>query len=516
MAFGASLDPALALLPARISDIPRRWALDTPDALALRDGVSEWNYRQLGDAILEAKTRLRKIGVRAGDRVVIVNENCMAVVALLFALAELDAWFVLVNARLSAREIDAICDDCGARLTLFTDVDSADAALHAQRLSAIRQHWSLIGDLSVGALNETCEPEAIFRSGAEQVASLVYTTGTTGKPKGVMLTHHNILHVATVSATLRCLKTSDRAYGVLPISHVYGMSSVTLGTLTAGACLQVAARFSAQAAAHALMFDGITVFQGVPAMYAKLIELIADDKNFKTPLLHFTYAGGSPLDPALKARSEARLGLTLHNGYGLTESSPTVSQTRLERPRSDCSVGEVIPGVSVRTVNSEGHDVAIGEPGELWVHGPNVMKGYYRDAEMTRKVICDGWLNTGDIARIDPDGALFIVGRTKELIIRSGFNVYPVEVEAVLNSHPAISQSAVVGRVVADNEEVIAFVELKPGQQATEEEIRVYAEGQLSPYKRPSEIIIMPTLPAAATGKILKGKLREMAQGSGN
>ena len=515
MAFGASLDPALALLPGRISDIPRRWALDTPDALALRDGVSEWNYRQLGEAILEAKTRLRKIGVRAGDRVVIVNENCMAVVALLFALAELDAWFVLVNARLSAREIDAICDDCGVRLTLFTDVDSADAALHAQRLSAIRQHWSLIGDLSVGALNETCEPEAIFRSGAEQVASLVYTTGTTGKPKGVMLTHHNILHVATVSATLRCLKTSDRAYGVLPISHVYGMSSVTLGTLTAGACLQVAARFSAQAAAHALMFDGITVFQGVPAMYAKLIELIADDKNFKAPLLHFTYAGGSPLDPALKARSEARLGLTLHNGYGLTESSPTVSQTRLERPRSDCSVGEVIPGVSVRTVNSEGHDVAIGEPGELWVRGPNVMKGYYRDAEMTRKVIRDGWLNTGDIARIDPDGALFIVGRTKELIIRSGFNVYPVEVEAVLNSHPAISQSAVVGRVVADNEEVIAFVELKPGQQATEEEIRVYAEGQLSPYKRPSEIIIMPTLPAAATGKILKGKLKEMAQGRG-
>lgn len=516
MALGVSPDPELPPLPARISDIPRRWALQTPDALALRDGESEWTYRQLGEAILDAKNRLHEIGVRAGDRVVIVNENCMAVVALLFAVAELDAWFVLANARLSAREIDAIRVDCDARLMLFTNVVSPDAAMHAERLSARQQHWNLIGELSVGTLNEVCEPEATFKRGDEQVASLVYTTGTTGKPKGVMLTHHNLLHVATVSATLRCLKTSDRAYGVLPISHVYGMSSVTLGTLTAGASLQVAARFSARAAANALMFDGITVFQGVPAMYAKLIELVGDDKTFKAPLLHFTYAGGSPLDPALKARSEARLGLTLHNGYGLTESSPTVSQTRQERPRGDCSVGEVIPGVAVRTLDGTGYDVAIGEPGELWVRGPNVMKGYYRDAEMTRKVIHDGWLNTGDIARVDPDGALFIVGRTKELIIRSGFNVYPVEVEAVLNSHPAVSQSAVVGRVVVDNEEVVAFVELKPGQQATEEEISTFTEGQLSPYKRPCEIIIMSVLPSAATGKILKGKLKEMAQARAN
>ena len=205
----------------------------------------------------------------------------------------------------------------------------------------------------------------------------------------------------------------------------------------------------------------------------------------------------------------------MHNGYGLTESSPTVSQTRLERPRHDCSVGEVIPGVSVRTVDGAGRDVAMGEPGELWVRGPNVMKGYYRDAELTARVIIDGWLNTGDIARIDPDGALFIVGRTKELIIRSGFNVYPVEVEAVLNSHPSVSQSAVVGRVAGDNEEVVAFVELKPGFQATEEEISLYTTNQLSPYKRPCEIIIMSALPAAATGKILKGKLKEMAQRGG-
>ncbi len=514
MALAASSDPDLLPLPARICDVPRRWALETPDALALRDGKSEWTYQQLGVAIVEARDRLEQAGVRAGDRVVIVNENCIAVVALLFAVTELDAWAVLTNARLATREIDAIIENSGARLTLFTHLVSPDAEMHAKRLSATRQHWVSLGEISVGALNPMCEPEPVFKNGSEQVAALVYTTGTTGNPKGVMLTHHNLLHVATVSAKLRRMRASDRAYGVLPISHVYGLASVTLGTLSAGACLQVASRFSAADAAKALMFDGITVFQGVPAMYAKLIELVADDEKFHAPNLYFTYAGGSPLDPALKARSEARLGLTLHNGYGLTESSPTISQTRQERPRSDCSVGEVIPGVSVRTVNSEGRDVAVGEPGELWVSGPNVMKGYYRDPEATAKVINDGWLNTGDVARIDVDGALFIVGRTKELIIHSGFNVYPVEVEAVLNSHPAVSQSAVVGRCVADNEEVVAFVELKPGQNATQEEIGAFVADQLSPYKRPCEIIIMPALPAAATGKILKKKLKEIAQQS--
>ena len=512
MALEASHDAELPPLPARISDIPRRWMRETPDALALHDGQMEWTYRQLSTAIAESKIHLSRAGVRAGDRVMIVTENSLAVVALLFAVAELDAWFVLVNARLSAREVDAIGDDCGARLTLFTSTISADALGHAQRCSAMQQQWGLIGEIAVGETKLTSTPEPVYASNHEQVAALVYTTGTTGKPKGVMLTHRNLLHVATVSATLRQLKSSDRAYGVLPISHVYGLSSVTLGTLTAGARLQLAARFSVEATAHALMFDGITVFQGVPAMYAKLLEFVADDKIFKAPQLHFTYAGGSPLDPALKARSEARFGLTLHNGYGLTESSPTVSQTRLERPRRDCSVGEVITGVSVRTLDHAGREVGVGEPGELWVRGPNVMKGYYRDPELTKKVITGGWLNTGDIACIDTDGALFIVGRTKELIIRSGFNVYPVEVEAVLNSHASVSQSAVVGRTVEGNEEVVAFVELKPGLMATPEEISAFAAGQLSAYKRPCEVIILDALPAAATGKILKSKLKETAQ----
>src|SRR4029450_7134543 len=174
----------------------------------------------------------------------------------------------------------------------------------------------------------------------------------------------------------------------------------------------------------------------------------------------------------LKADVEEQFGLTLHNGYGLTEASPTVTQTRLDMPRSDCSVGTVLPGVEIRIVDAQGHDVPAGAPGELWVRGPNVMRGYFRNAGLTAEAIdAEGWLNTGDMARQEADGALFIVGRTKELIIRSGFNVLPAEVEGVLNAHPAVTHSAVVGRPVQGNEEVVAFVALAAGGTTTIDEL---------------------------------------------
>jgi acyl-CoA synthetase (AMP-forming)/AMP-acid ligase II len=317
-----------------------------------------------------------------------------------------------------------------------------------------------------------------------------------------------------VSSTLRKLAPGDRVYGVLPISHVYGLASVCLGTLFAGACLQLETRYSPQAFAHALAHSDITVAQGVPAMYARLLEhLEATGQPFAAPNLRFLYAGGSPLDPALKFAVERMSGLTLHNGYGLTETSPTVTQTRLDAPRRDCSVGTVLPGVELRVIDAQGRDVAAGEPGVLWVRGPNVVRGYYRNAELTARTIDPaGWLDTGDMARIDSDGAVFIVGRAKELIIRSGFNVYPGEVEAVLNAHPAVTHSAVVGRAVPGNEEVVAFVELAPGRVVDAAELAQFAAQRLAPYKRPAEIVILPALPASATGKVLKRQLRTMAE----
>jgi len=225
---------------------------------------------------------------------------------------------------------------------------------------------------------------------------------------------------------------------------------------------------------------GLTMLQGVPSMYAKLLDLIeGEGGGVAVPRLRACFSGGAPLDAELKRRFEQRFGVTLHNGYGLTEAAPTIAHTRLDAPRSDCAVGPLLPGVEARLVDPrarDGRDAPEDEPGELWVRGPNVMLGYYRNPALTAATIdADGWLNTGDLARCDADATLSIVGRTKELIIRSGFNVYPVEVEAVLNAHPSILHSAVVGRAVEGNEEVVAFVELRPGASASTAELALHA-----------------------------------------
>jgi acyl-CoA synthetase (AMP-forming)/AMP-acid ligase II len=507
------LDAELVNLPERISGIiARRLAMGADDNALFADGRF-WSVRQLSNAQQEIANILQVQGVRAGDRVMIIGENCVALVALLFAISSIDAWAVMVNARLSAREIDGVREHCGARRTIYLDAESPEAAAHADRHAATVLNLGAVGAVRVSALNRGCKPETVHASGAEQVAALIYTSGTTGSPKGVMLTHRNLLFIAAVSGTLRRITNEDHVYAVLPISHVYGLASVCLGSLFGGACLHIESRYTPQKMANALREQGITVCQGVPAMYARLLEMLnASGQKLRPPKLRFIYAGGSPLDPALKRDVEAHFGLTLNNGYGLTEASPTISQTRLDEARKDCSVGRPIPRVEVRIVDRAGRDVsAAGEAGELWVRGANVMKGYYRNSDATAEAInAEGWLNTGDLASRDDTGALFIVGRTKDLIIRSGFNVYPVEVEAVLNAHPDVTQSAVVGREVEGNEEVVAFVERAPGKVIDEAGLIAYAAESLAPYKRPAQVIFMSPLPAAANGKVLKHKLKEM------
>jgi acyl-CoA synthetase (AMP-forming)/AMP-acid ligase II len=497
----------------RLHDIPAHWAAAQPAALALHDAQGDWSWADLDARSGQLAAGLAQLGVRPGDRVMIVGENSALLVALLFAVSAAGAWIVNVNARLAEREIAAIRKHCDARCVLYLD-DSPDARRHAESEGASAFAGVPWAPLHVSALNGACVPEPVERDPSGDVAALLYTTGTTGDPKGVMLTHANLLFIAAAARTLRHLAPADRVYGLLPISHVYGLASVCLGTLFAGASLHLQPRFSPASMAHFVVARGLTVCQGVPAMYAKLLEhLRGAGAAWHAPSLRFLYAGGSPLAPALKREVEAFLGLILHNGYGLTEASPTVTQTRHEEPRSDCSVGRPVPGVDARIVDREGRDVPAGTPGELWVRGPNVMKGYYRNPEATaQSILAGGWLATGDIARQGGDGALHIEGRLKELIIRSGFNVFPVEVEAVLNGHPQVTQSAVVGRSTGFDEEVVAFVELAPGASVTPRELIEFASASLAPYKRPSEVIVMAALPAAANGKILKGRLKEMAR----
>ena len=514
----ADLPRVLAALPRRISDIPSLGHID-PAAEAMRYGARRWTFAALAGAADAAAASLGAAGVRAGDRVLIVGENSPALLALLFGVSNLDAWAVVVNARLAAREIDAIAAHCEPRRRVFTADVSPEAAAHAARHGADeRMPLRGVGEVRMAPRNSECRPEPVHEDPAQQVAALIYTSGTTGDPKGVMLTHRNLLYIARMSSALRGLRPGDRVYAVLPISHVYGLASVSLGTLFSGACLELESRFTPQAMLAALTGDdGVSVLQGVPSMYAKLLDLIeARGRDLDAPRLRACFAGGASLDASLKARVERVLGVTLHNGYGLTEAAPTIAHTRLDAPRSDCSVGRALPGIELRIVDPrdpDRHEVASGESGELWVRGPNVMRGYYKNEELTARAIDpDGWLDTGDLARRDPDGALFIVGRTKELIIRSGFNVYPPEVESVLNSHPAIMHSAVVGRVVSGNEEVIAFVELRPHIDTTTADIAAYLRPLLAPYKQPAEIRIVSTLPVAANGKVLKHRLADLAK----
>ncbi|HEY2025173.1 class I adenylate-forming enzyme family protein [Paraburkholderia sp.] len=511
----AAIDiPALlAALPARISEIPARAAARDPRHIALIEDARRLTNAQLLQAVDAAAALLREWGVRGGDRVMIVAENSIAQIVLLFAAARLDAWALVSNARLAAAELDSIRTHAQPRAVVYAVESSPDAQQHAQRHRAT-QAPALSPDVGAWsyAVDETAQAEPVDAASERQCAALIYTTGTTGTPKGVMLSHRNLLYIAAVSSSLRKVGPDDVVYAVLPISHVYGFASVCLGSLHAGATLRLAPRFVPEAVRHALAEERVSIFQGVPAMHAKLIEhLQTYGHAWSAPRLRFAYSGGSPLDPALKARAEAVYGVPLHNGYGMTESSPTVSHTMLDAPRGDCSVGEVIPGVDVKFVALDGIEVAAGEVGELWVRGPNVMLGYYRSPGETRAAVtADGWLRTGDLARQDADGALHIVGRSKELIIRSGFNVYPAEVEHVLNAHPQVVQSAVLGRAADGNEEVIGFVELISGATVTPAELIAWCGARLAPYKRPAELKVLAALPAASTGKILKHRLREL------
>lgn len=509
-----AIEQILSGLPRRISDLLWHWEERRPDAPALRQGDRVLSFRQVAAAVRGAREMLAELGVRPGDRVMLVNENCIELCVLILATCDMDAWAAVINARLSAREIDAIRDHCAARRVIYTAAVSKDAAQHAARHAATAITLPHLGEVMVGPFNPAAEPEPVEDAAADQVAVLIYTSGTTGTPKGVMLTHRNIGFIARVSGQQRGLVADDLVYGVLPLSHVFGMSSVFMGTLNAGGCLYLSPRFAPDLVL-ADVRKGVTVLQGVPAMYAKLLEHVRTGAgSLDGHRLRYLSAGGSPLDPAIKAETEALFGLPLNNGYGLTEAAPTIAQTRIDAPRADCSVGPALPGIDIRIVGGDGRDVPPGEVGELWARGPGVMKGYYRAAEATAQVIDgDGWLNTGDFARQDPDGALFIVGRSKELIIRSGFNVYPAEIEAVLNAHPKVTQSAVVGRDLPDgNEDVVAFVQVTPGATVDAAELAEFTARELAPYKRPGEIVFMEHLPAGATGKILKNRLAEMAK----
>ncbi|MBR1215654.1 AMP-binding protein [Bradyrhizobium sp. JYMT SZCCT0180] len=504
----------IAQLPARVHDVYSPFVENAPDLPAFIEAGRVWTYRQFSDAVDGVAQDFVGLGIRPGDRVMVASENSVALGAMLFAAGKLEAWAIPVNPRLSARELDLIASHSGARRVLFNAALSKEAADHANRAEATLRAIGPFGGIGLGPLNETAQPEPVVGHSDGQVAALMYTSGTTGAPKGVMLSHRNLLVAARVSGILRGTVPGDRIYGVLPMSHIVGYSILLISTLMHGAALHVVAKADPAALAHSIANEGITTLYGVPATYQRLLEYktVNGIPKLARGNLRLMGVAGAPLDLDLKARVEDEFGIPLLNGYGITECSPGLAGVRDGDPAADDTVGPFLPGIEHRIVSLDGKEVGLGEIGELHVRGANVMLGYYRAPDLTAAAIDrDGWFNTGDLGRVNQQGQFYIVGRTKEMIIRSGFNVYPAEIEGVMNAHRDVVQCAVVGRPVDGNEEVVAFVQLLAGAEVTVADLQAYVAEQLTSYKRPSEIVILDALPAASTGKILKNKLKEAA-----
>src|SRR6266404_48231 len=508
MNISLGVDSIIAELPRSLHEVIDERAAAAPKQSAVVDHGTTLSFEELRQATIHTSARLGELGVRGGDRVMVVSENCITAVVLLFAISRLDAWAIIVNPRLSPREVEQIREHSGARLVLFTSGVSVEAATHAAFYNARSACIEDSAEVFVSEINQMAVPEHVEDERYAQVAVLIYTSGTTGIPKGVMLTHENLLFSARTNVLYETPGDGHKVNIVLPISHIAGFTFLLM-SLMMGATARLTRKFEPARLAEEISNGEVSIFCGVPATYQRLLEYkdIVGLNRLGRGILKHMMVAGAPLDLTLKSRVEETYGIPLLNGYGITECSPTISSVHPGQPKNDQTVGSFVSGVEGRVVKLDGSIAMAGEVGELHVRGINVMLGYYLAPDLTAAAVdSDGWFNTGDLARIEND-CLYIVGRAKEMIIRSGFNVYPAEVEAVINSHPAVSQSAVVGKPVSGNEEVIAFVQLQANSETSVDDLASYINPLLTPYKRPSQIIQLETLPATSTGKILKSKL---------
>ncbi|WP_256339740.1 MULTISPECIES: AMP-binding protein [unclassified Streptomyces] len=339
----------------------------------------------------------------------------------------------------------------------------------------------------------------------DDTAVILYTSGTTGQPKGAELTHANLIRNCRIVATeLFQLTADDVIFGGLPLFHAFGQTCTLNATVTSGACLTLLPRFDAGQALEILDEHAVTVFAGVPTVYGRLVRQPGRDAH-DFSRMRVALAGGAAMPLHVLHDFETAFDCVVLEGYGLSETSPVASFNTLQAGPRPGSVGTPIPGVEMRVVDDDRRNVAHGKTGEIVIRGHNVMKRYWQRPKETAGTIRDGWLHTGDVGWIDQDGYFWIVGRTKDVIIRGGYNVYPREVEDVLYEHPAVAEAAVIGLPDADlGEEVGAAVVLKPDAQATAEELREYLKRQVAAYKYPRKIWIVDTLPKGPTGKIVK------------
>lgn len=479
-----------------------------PEQIALRDAGRAATYHQLVGEMDAVAEKLTDEGLRPGDRMAVVCENSVDAALLVLAAQSLDAWPAIINARLPWREIEALVDLVDARLIAFALAGSEAAKTHLANSNARLIELPFSDMIAVGNLRSDSNPEPVRADPFEQCALLLFTSGTTGRPKAVMLSHGALTKMAEILARVRKISVGDMVSGVAPLSHVLGISLVA-SVIGAGAGLSLFPRLDPAELVKKIGNGEWTHLTGVPTLYVRLLDYVAANSvDVSQHRLVNIACGGAPLDPALKSRVEAFFGLPLVNAYSMTECLPICrASPRWDTPAQ--SVGTPEPGVAVRIVDASGADVSTGEIGELWARSPTAMMGYFRNEAATKAAMRDrDWIATGDLARVLPSGDYAIVGRAKEMIIRSGFNVYPAEVEAALNSHPNVVQAAVVGRQTADgNEEVIAFVQIRENGNSVVPELGQHVRERLAPYKVPSQIVLKDSFPLGPTGKVLKRTL---------
>ncbi|MBB5869700.1 long-chain acyl-CoA synthetase [Allocatelliglobosispora scoriae] len=445
-------------------------------------------------------------GIAPGDRVGLMLPNVPHFPAIYYGILRAGAVVVPMNPLLKAREVEYYLHDSGAKL-LFVWPDFAEDAVKGGEAAGTQV---IVTDSGWGALlgAQTAAPEVVERSD-EETAVILYTSGTTGKPKGAELTHANLAVNAEVTTrTLLQLGPDDIVMGCLPLFHSFGQTCALNAAVHVGACLTLVPRFDAGKALEVIQRDRVTLFEGVPTMYAALLNH-PDRAGFDLSSLRCCASGGSALPVEVLHAFEAAFDAIILEGYGLSETSPVASFNHPDRERKAGSIGTPIEGVEMKLVGPDGGDVAVGEVGEIAIRGHNIMKGYWGNAEATAEAIPDGWFRSGDLAKQDDDGYFYIVDRKKDLIIRGGYNVYPREVEEVLYEHPAVAEAAVVGVAHAEwGEEIAAAVALKPGATATAEELIAFVKERLAAYKYPRQVWIVEALPKTATGKILRREVR--------
>jgi long-chain acyl-CoA synthetase len=481
-----------------------------PDNPAIRLGDTELTYAALDDLSARLATLLLEKGLEQGDRVGVMLPNVPEFPVCYYGVLRAGGVVVPMNVLLKRREIAFFLEDSGAGLLLawhgFCEEAGEAAAEAGAELIEVETE-------AFAATLEGLEPVAGLADTAEDdTAVILYTSGTTGRPKGAELTHANLTRNADVSArTTSEVGEGDVVFGGLPLFHSFGQTVAMNASLGVGACLTLVSKFDPGEALATIERDGVTHFYGVPTMYGALLHH-PERESFDTSSLRICITGGASMPVEVLRGFEEAFGAKVMEGYGLSETSPVACSNHPDRERKAGSIGTPIEGVEMQVVDEDGNPVEQGEVGEIVIRGHNIMKGYWQRPDATEEAMRGGWFHSGDMARTDEDGYFYIVDRKKDLIIRGGYNVYPREVEEVLYEHPKIREAAVVG-VPHDEwgEEIGAAVVLHEGEELDAGEVSSYVKERIAAYKYPRVVWFIDDLPKGPTGKILKREIKRPA-----